>query len=56
MDFTNKKHEDCANFDNGVCKNAPKFLNLTHLPSKGPACPHFKDKNIAKTQNEKLNK
>ena len=42
MDFSNKKHEDCANFDNGVCMNAPSFLNLTNLPSKGPACPHFK--------------
>lgn len=52
MDFVNKTHEDCANFDNGVCGNAPSFLNLTNLNPKGPACPHFKTKEITKTENE----
>jgi len=45
MDFENKKHEDCTNFDNGVCINAPSFLNLTNLHPRGQACPHFKAKN-----------
>lgn len=49
MEFSNKKHEDCANFDNGVCINAPSFLNLTNLNPKGQACPHFKAKNKVST-------
>ena len=46
MEFSNKKHEDCTNFDNGVCINAPNFLNLTNLNPKGQACPHFKSKKM----------
>ena len=46
MEFSNKKHEDCANFDNRVCINAPSFLNLTNLNPKGQACPHFKAKKM----------
>ena len=42
MDFLNKKHEDCDNFDNGSCK----FFHFTNLDPKGQACPHFKAKNL----------
>jgi hypothetical protein len=42
MDFLNKKHEDCANFDNGNCK----FFHFTNLDPKGQACPHFKAKKL----------
>ena len=48
MDFINKKHEDCINFDNGICIVAPQIFNLINLPPKGPACPHFKTKNLEK--------
>ncbi|MBK5133863.1 hypothetical protein JJE00_05475 [Candidatus Bathyarchaeota archaeon] len=50
MDFANKKHEDCTNFDNGICINAPRFLNLTNLKPKGQACPHFKAIKIEKNK------
>ena len=50
MDFSNKKHEDCTNFDNGICINAPRFLNLTNLNPTGQACPHFKAIKIAKNK------
>ena len=51
MDFINNVHEDCANFDNGVCKATPQALNLTNLNPKGPACPHFKARTIEKAEN-----
>jgi len=28
MDFIDRKHEDCANFNNGTCMVAPRMLNL----------------------------
>lgn len=40
--FGDKKHGECARFDNGVCIDAPRFLNLTNLKPNGQACPHFK--------------
>jgi hypothetical protein len=49
MDFLNKKHEDCANFDNGSCK----FFHFTNLDPKGQACPHFKAKNSEENKNNK---
>jgi hypothetical protein len=39
-DFLKKKHEDCANFDNGTCK----FFKFTSVDPKGQACPHYKPK------------
>jgi hypothetical protein len=47
MDFMKKRHEECANFDNGTCK----FFHFTNLDSNGSACPHFKAKkdDVAKT-------
>jgi len=52
MDWYKHKHEDCVNFDNGVCINAPRFLNLTNLNPKGQSCPHFKAKE--KVEAEKI--
>jgi hypothetical protein len=43
MDFLKKKHEDCANFDNGTCR----FFHFTNVDPKGSACPHFKAKKKA---------
>jgi hypothetical protein len=48
MDFINKKHSDCINFDNGTCIVAPYIFNLSNLPPKGPACPHFEARNFEK--------
>ena len=50
MDFMKNKHEDCANFDNGTCMTAPRIFNLTNLPPKGQACPHFRARKIEKTE------
>ena len=56
MDFMNYKHEDCANFDNGTCIAAPRIFNLTNLPPKAQACPHFVARRIEKTKTEIINK
>lgn len=52
-DYGDKKHGECARFDNGVCIDAPRLLNLTNLKPNGQACPHFKTTKTAK--NEKTN-
>ena len=52
-DYGDKKHGECARFDNGVCIDAPWLLNLTNLKPNGHACPHFKTIKIA--ENEKAN-
>ena len=39
-----KKHEECANFDNGTCLIIPRAFKGRNLNPKGPACPHFKAK------------
>lgn len=49
------KHEDCANFHNGTCMRAPRFLNLTNLDPKGQACPHFKAKKMTETETKNNN-
>jgi predicted nucleic acid-binding Zn finger protein len=53
MDFMSHTHEDCDNFDNGTCTCAPRIFNFTNLDPKGQACPHFKAKKIAETENKK---
>ncbi|WNZ29881.1 MAG: hypothetical protein IAX21_03200 [Candidatus Bathyarchaeota archaeon] len=51
--FVNHKHGECANFDNGTCKAAPRGINLTNLNPKGPACIHFKDKSMTEIEKQK---
>ena len=48
MDFIKNKHGDCANFDNGTCK----VFHFTNLDPNGQACPHFKAKKLAETENK----
>jgi hypothetical protein len=56
-DYTKYKHEDCANFDKGACIAAPRIFraHLTNLPSRGPACIHFKAKKISESENKNDN-
>jgi hypothetical protein len=51
MDFIKNKHGDCANFDNGTCK----VFHFTNLDPNGQACPHFKAKKLAETENKTNN-
>ena len=55
MDFMKNKHQDCANFDSGTCTSAPRIFNFTNLDPKGQACPHFKAKKTAETENKNNN-
>ena len=48
--YGDKKHGECARFDNGVCIDAPRLLNLTNLKPNGQACPHFKSIKVIKNK------
>jgi len=36
-EFTKHKHGECANFDNGTCKAAPKGVSINNLNPNGQA-------------------
>jgi len=51
-EFTKHKHGECANFDNGTCKAAPKGVSINNLNPNGQAWIHFKLKS-AETEKKK---
>jgi hypothetical protein len=46
IDFLKKKHEDCANFDDGNCR----LFRFTNVDPKGSAFPRFKAKKKAESE------